>query len=112
MLQEIESTHEVDPDGNLGGGKTTATGLEVNWQDGPLGQGEGRQEANGCFVETLIAAAIDRLQFYQQEADGRFACRENELTLIKLEEALHWQLHRTAAREIEGVEGTHAAHTT
>lgn len=59
---------------------------------------------NGLTNETLLAIVIDRLRGFQS---SQYACRENALTLTKLEEALHWQLHRTRARQARGVEGTH-----
>ena len=34
-----------------------------------------------------------------------FPCRENSLTITKLEEAIHWQDARTQDREKRGVEG-------
>ncbi len=34
-----------------------------------------------------------------------FPCRENSLTITKLEEAIHWQEARTKDREERGVEG-------
>jgi hypothetical protein len=104
MKQPIEAEHLNDPDGNPAGGRTTAIGLNINWQNGPLGRGLGRKEANGAFVETVIAAAISRLEYYQS---SDFRCRENALAITKLEEALHWCNHRTAAREARDVEGTH-----
>jgi hypothetical protein len=106
MRQPIQSQHMTDAAGNPTGGHTRAVGLSVSWQDGPLGRGPDRAEPNGAFTETLIAAAIDRLQFYQS---SKFACRENALAITKLEEALHWLGHRTAAREARQVEGTHTA---
>lgn len=33
-------------------------------------------------------------------------CRENSLTITKIEEAIHWQHARTRSREKRGVEGT------
>lgn len=109
MLQLINGKHDVDENGNPTGGKTTGTGIEINWQNGPLGRGADRKEPNGAFVEGVIAAAIDRIQFYQTASKGKFACRENALAITKLEEALHWCNHRTAAREARQVEGTHTA---
>ena len=91
------------------GGRTRGTGIVIDWQDGPLGRGADRKEPNGAFVEDVIAAAIDRLEFYQSASDGRFRCRENALVITKLEEALHWCDHRTQAREAREVEGTHTA---
>ena len=55
-------------------------------------------------METVIAAALQRLEFYQS---GKFTCRENALAITKLEEALHWCHARTQRRESQQVEGTH-----
>jgi hypothetical protein len=108
MRQPIESNHFTE-NGCPAGGCTEAIGLYINWQNGPLGTGADRRVPNGAFVETVIAAAIDRLEYYQRAAGCKFACRENALAITKLEEALHWLGHRTAARESRGVEGTHKA---
>lgn len=105
MIQPIESIHTPDANGNPAGGFTMATGLSIHWQEGPLGRGEDRLEPNGAFVETVIFAALDRLNYYQ---DTQFKCRENALATTKLQEALHWLNHRTADREAREVEGTHA----
>lgn len=105
MLQEVKGTHFDDAEGNPAGGTTTGVGISITWQNGPLGRGESRREPNGAFVEGVIAAAIDRLQYYQS---GRFKCRENALAITKLEEALLWCQWRTMKREARGVEGTHA----
>lgn len=104
MQQEIVERHGLDAEGNPAGGTTTGIGIQITWQNGPLGRGAERQEPNGAFVEGVIQAALGRLQFYQ---NGKFACRENALAITKLEEALHWCGHRTAMREKRGVEGTH-----
>ena len=104
MEQAISSRHDLDANGNPAGGITTATGIEIQWQNGPLGRGKDRKEPNGAFVESVIQAALERLQFYQ---NGKFKCRENALAITKLEEALHWCNHRTKNREKREVEGTH-----
>lgn len=96
-------------DGNPAGGYVRGTGLSIDWQNGPLGRGFDRHEPNGAFVETVIEAARQRIEYYQTGCNGKFACRENALAITKLEEALHWLNHRTAAREARGVEGTHTA---
>jgi len=100
----IKSTHFNDDDGNPAGGCTTGVGIEIAWQNGPLGRDGDRVEPNGAFVEGVIQAAIDRLEYYNA---SRFRCRENSLAITKLEEALHWLNHRTANREARKVEGTH-----
>lgn len=104
MLSKFDAENHDDSDGNPAGGFVSGTGIFIEWQDGPLGRGEGRLDPNGAFVETVIAAALQRIQYYQE---GKFSCRENALAVTKLEEALHWLNHRTASREDRGVEGTH-----
>jgi len=105
MLQSIVGKHDVDENGMPAGGHTTGRGIEIQWQNGPLGRGKDRKEPNGAFVEGVIAAAIDRIQWYQA---SKFKCRENSLAITKLEEALLWLQWRTMQREQRQVEGTHA----
>ena len=102
----FEAVNHTDPDGNPAGGYVDGIGLEIVWQNGPLNRGPDRLEPNGAFVETVIAAALQRIEYYQESP---FRCRENALAITKLEEALHWLNHRTAAREEREVEGTHEA---
>ena len=109
MLQQINGKHDLDAAGNPAGGKTTGKGIEIDWQNGPLGRGTERKEPNGAFVEGVIAAAIDRINFYQEGNGGKFKCRENALAITKLEEALLWLQKRTMDREARAVEGTHTA---
>ncbi len=104
MQQPFTSNHWSDPDGSPAGGHTVAMGLDINWQNGPLSVDGQRREPSGAFVETVIAAALDRIEYYNST---QFRCRENSLAITKLEEALHWLHHRTADREARGVEGTH-----
>ena len=104
MNQFVVSDNRVDVDGNPAGGTCRGVGIDIVWQDGPLGRGEDRVEPNGAFVEGVILAAIDRIRFYQ---GSRFSCRENALALTKLEEALLWLNSRTARRDSAGVEGIH-----
>lgn len=105
MIQNIQEHHDLDANGNPAGGATTGTGIQIIWQNGPLGRGADRLAPNGAFVEGVIQAALGRLQHYQ---GTKFKCRENALAITKLEEALHWCQHRTADRERREVEGTHA----
>lgn len=107
MNQKIESVHNNDASGNPAGGQTIGKGIQIDWQNGPLGRDGDRIEPNGAFVEGVISAALDRLEYYQA---SKFKCRENALAITKLEEALHWCSHRTIKRESQKVEGTHAVH--
>ena len=106
MLADYKCGNQQDENGNPTGGSVRGTGLSIDWQDGPLGRGEDRKEPNGAFVETVIDAARQRIQFYQ---DSKFKCRENDIALTKLEEALLWLNKRTADRDKRQVEGTHTA---
>lgn len=108
MNQRISSEHKADDRGMPAGGHTVGVGINIDWQDGPLGRGVDRQQPNGAFVEGVIEAALDRLRWYQTTADGRFRCRENALAITDLESAQNWLNRRTAEREAREVEGTHA----
>lgn len=82
MLDRFTATNRLDPQGNPAGGEVMGVGLDIRWQDGPLGRGADRQEPNGAFVETVIAAAKQRIEHYQST---QFSCRENALAITKLE---------------------------
>jgi len=97
-------TNASDENGNPSGGSIKGVGIDINWQDGPLGRGEDRVEPNGAFIETVMVGLIKRLEYFQ---DIKFRCRENAIALTKLEEALMWLQWRTKRRELEGNEGTH-----
>ncbi len=105
MRQKIEARHTVDEDGNPAGGQSLGVGIKITWQDGPLGKGTRREKPNGAFVEGVIQAAIGRLEWYQSSP---FECEENRQALVHLELALGYMDDRTARRESEGTEGTHA----
>lgn len=105
MQDKFTRQNNINRAGHPAGGSVSGTGLSITWQDGPLGRGESRIPPNGAFVETVIAAAVQRLQFYNE---GEFRCRENSCAITHLEEALHWLNARTADREARDVEGTHA----
>lgn len=102
MKQAIKGKHVINAEGFVTGGQTTGLGIQIDWQDGALGEGN---PPNGAFVEGVIAAAIDRLQAFQNQ---KTTCRENALAITKLEEALHWLNARTENRKARGVEGKHA----
>ena len=106
MKQEIKSEHRVDANGKPAGGRTRGVGIDINWQNGPLGRGADRKESNGAFIEGVIAAARDRLAWYQSSG---FACPENAMAIQALDMALDALDQRTREREIRGVEGTYAA---
>ena len=117
VLQEIVVRNAVDAEGMPAGGTVDLQsssffadgGLKIRWQDGPLGRGDDRRAPNGAFVETVIAAAKSRLEFYQTVCAGRFACQANADAIEHLAEALLVLDARTQEREARAVEGTHTA---
>lgn len=128
MNQRLHARHESDASGAPAGGRTTGTGIDIRWQNGPLGRhadgcrqdpapgmehrftcvpGCTRRDPNGAFVEGVIGAARDRLGYYQAT---RFACPENQAAIEHLDLALEALQGRTASREAQKVEGTHEIH--
>lgn len=102
--QGFFSEHWSD-DGNPAGGVTTGRGFTISWQNGPLGRGNDRREPNGAFVEDVISAAIERIEFYQA---SRFNSEYNARAIECLKDAVAALQARTADRESRDVEGTHA----
>ena len=115
MDQKLDRVRDyVDENGNPAGGSYYGRGINIDWQDGPLGttvlDSEGLphrlpESPNGAFVEGVINAAIHRLNFYQR---SKFACADNEAAIKYLAEAKECLNRRTGEREARGVEGTHA----
>lgn len=107
--QGFTSAHWSDGDGNPAGGSTFGVGFSISWQNGPLGTADERREPNGAFVEDVIAAARDRIAYYQ---GGKFRCDENQVALDLLGSAIEALNMRTSRREAAGIEGTHAEDST
>jgi hypothetical protein len=107
----VKSEFSVDSDGNPTGGNTemiagdpSYAAISIHWQDGIVGDnGQG-----GAFVEDVLEAARQRLQFFNK---SEFRCRENSIAITKIEEALQWLDWRTRQRLIENVENTYEVHT-
>jgi len=105
-VQEVESEfNEVPEGGNPTGGKTTLANSVINWQDGILVDGL----KNGAFVEDVITAAIQRLEYFQA---SKFECQENADAITALQDALSALESRTKARTDQGVENTYETHST
>jgi len=107
MLDTFSATNSVDDNGNPAGGTVSGVGLSISWQDGPLGRGENKKPPNGAFVETGVAACKQRLRFYEEASDGKFACKENGMAIALLDAALDILNERTKDREKREVEGEH-----
>lgn len=70
-------------------------------QSDPIGE----VGVNGC-------QALDMLKYTKclfQSLNDAFPCRENALTITKIEEAIHWQDARTKDRQKRKVEGENKA---
>lgn len=105
MQAPFFAEHWIDENANPEGGTSWGNGFCISWQHGPLGEYDtpGRKMPNGAFVETVTAAVVDRIKFYQQY----FPCQENAEALDYLAHALEALNRRTNRRIKEGVEGTH-----
>ena len=104
MQQEFTAINDRDESGNPAGGFAGGVGFSIEWQNGALLVDGVRQEPNGAFVETIIAAAKQRIEEYQST---RFACTENERAIMYLGLALNELDARTQRRIGAGTEGTH-----
>lgn len=115
MQQRIIPAHVKDEQGRPAGGHTDVVISEdayhapvvvvrLGWQNGPLMESGKRLPPNGLFVESVIAAAADRIRFYQESP---FNCAENAAALGHLEAALDILQSRTKRRVAVGIEGTH-----
>lgn len=71
--------------------------IEFTIQNGPIKE----VGVNGCQVTDMIAVARHIINNLNQ----KFPCRENAMTVTKLDEALMWQQKRTEDREARNVEG-------
>lgn len=77
--------------------KDQAAIVKFEIQSAPIGE----IGINGC-------QAVDMLEYVKclfQSLNDAFPCRENALTITKIEEAIHWQDARTKDRESRKVEG-------
>jgi hypothetical protein len=104
MFQNYNAEHFTDHNGKPAGGHTYGVGFAIAWQNGPLGRGDKRKKPNGAFVESIIHAAKQRIEWYNMMG---FECEENNKAIAHLEAALKVLDDRTNRREDAGVEGTH-----
>ena len=104
--QTYSYNNYLDADGKPAGGYFGGMGIDIRYQRGPLGG----NPADGAFVEEVIHAAIQRLEFYQTANEGQFACRENYEAIAHLTAAKSVLMARTAKRRSMGIEGQHINH--
>lgn len=78
--------------------KVSGQNITFEIQNGPVGE-SGR---NGCDVTDIIRYTIALYRSFNSSTP----CRENSMTITKLEEALHWQESRTKDRYNRGAKGS------
>lgn len=85
--------------------------LVVEWQNGPRGTGETNPDGspvllppNGAFVEDVLWAALQRLEFFNA---GKYRDRANSLAITHIEQALQALKDRQLERSHRNVEGKH-----
>ncbi|MBC1331117.1 hypothetical protein [Listeria booriae] len=72
--------------------------VQVKWQNGVISE----NGVNGAQVNDVLEVTLKRLQ----ALNSIYPCRENSITITKIEEAIMWQNKRTKDRIKRGVEGT------
>ena len=114
----LEARNRVDVDNNPTGGHvilgvegieqpgTERAVLHIEWQDGPRGIPNSTHllPPNGAFVEDVIWAALQRLEFFNE---GKYRDRANSIAITHLEQALQALKDRQLERSYRGVEGKH-----
>ena len=105
-VQPMQFTNGTDSNDNPTGGNVRGKGLKVDWQDGPRGTDKPGELApsNGAFVEDVIYAAVQRLEFFQ---GSKFAHQNNQDAIQLLNSALGCLDQRRRERKNRGVEGKH-----
>jgi hypothetical protein len=102
-MKDFESVHNRDTFGNPAGGAVDGVGVQIVWQDRPLGVGDHRQEPIGASLETVIAICLNRLEFFQTTA---FRCNENIVAITGLFTAHQALRRRFERRVVQGIAGT------
>lgn len=90
-------------------GNDKFTALNIMWQDGPRGTTNDAgmpalNAPNGAFVEDVLWAALQRLEFFNE---SKFRDRANSLAITHIEQALQALKDRQLERSQRGVEGKH-----
>ena len=98
LFKRTESKGNLDTDGSQKyHGVSKGNRLTFVIQDGPIKE----VGINGIQVTDLLFFCKELFHSLNKE----YPCRENSLTITKIEEAIHWQDARTKDRESRGVEG-------
>lgn len=66
-MHNFMSEHYITENKDPVGGYADGMGFTINWQRGPVKFNDQKEPLpNGAFVYDVVAAALDRLQFFQQ----------------------------------------------
>jgi hypothetical protein len=100
----IRCRNHTDTEGNPQGGYALGPGMAVVFQDGPRGfDGNGQlNPANGAFVEDLLVAARQRLEFFQ---GTKYQHHANAQAIELIDQAVAELAIRANARLARGVLG-------
>ena len=101
LFKETSPRGNLDVDGSQLYHGVNGNKLYFTIQDGPIGE----VGVNGIQATDLLFFCKEL--FHSLNKD--FPCRENSLTITKIEEALHWQTARSVDREKRKVEGFNKA---
>lgn len=106
VQENIEAENKFDADGNPSGGAVAGNGLDVSWQQGPRGQPDTDEllPPNGAFVEDVLWAALQRLEFFNE---SKYRDRANSIAITHIEQALQALKDRQIERSYRNVEGKH-----
>ena len=69
---------------------------------------DGEVARDGTTNEEVLTMLIERIRYL----DTEMPCRENQIALVRLEEALLWLNRRTELRISQGVETSDKSHTS
>lgn len=110
VQSDVKANNVTDENQNPTGGTVNLrigerNPLRVQWQDGPRGNEDGKLgPSNGAFVEDVIWAALQRLEFFQT---SKYADDANAVAVSHLHQALEALNARRVERANRGVEGKH-----
>ena len=93
-------TFNTNDEGKPHGGFTQGTGINIDWQCGPVEN----NSPNGAFVQTVIRVVIDRIKHYNECG---FQCDENSEAIGHLRNAFDVLESRHQSRKVHGVHNTH-----
>jgi hypothetical protein len=110
MQQTATYNNVIDEEGNPAGGTVFGPHLIISWQNGVMPtKADGTPVPNGVFMETLIQSVIQRLEFFQNEMEGKFSSPEGASAIASLNDAITELELRATNRAARNVDNTHEA---